>query len=431
MSRKHPRQPIIYVITIGVSTRVEEIGSTLALHPTSPALLTDPNNNSLDPMRTAYKSNNGYCSIGLTGLASSSSSHEKARNNHDTNIAIVCHLRPTAAEALESHAGYSACDVAVLTANYILCTTSAENLTKSGTWYGRPVFDNLEDLLGALDLLTIKDEPLPPPKVHTTLGPDLSINLTIKDEPPPLPHTTQTSVVIGVMGSGSAPFPQLALPLGRWIARQGWSMINGGGGGVMTSTAQGFVDARDEENAQNSKEMKGVCVGILKSTSLQDPTIEREGYPNQYIDICIRTPLPHSGMRHGMGPLTRNHFNVLSPDVVIVLPGGPGTLSEAKLALRYGRPVIGFMGENGGVVAKRPIPCELCRSCTPACCYVADLVGLGIPIVSTLGELQIEIMKHVEEKRRKCVKNNKSNSGDGERRHVNVGESKQGQYEPI
>ena len=421
MSRKHPRKPIVYVITIGISNRVEHIGSTLALHPSSPALLTDPLNNSLDPMRTAYRSNNGYCSIGLTGLTSSSS-HKKARNNQN-NIAIICHLQPTAKDALANHAGYSACDVAVLTANYILIlgeskctTTSAVNLTKPGTWYGRPVLYNLEDLLSALDLLTINDESSPPP--HTTF------NLTIKDEPPPPPppHTTQTSVVIGVMGSGSAPFTQLALPLGRWIAHQGWSMINGGGGGVMTSTAQGFVNARDEENAQNIKEKKGVCVGILKSTSLQDPTIERDGYPNQYIDICIRTPLPHSGMRHGMGPLTRNHFNVLSPDVVIVLPGGPGTLSEAKLALRYGRPVIGFMGENGGVVAKRPIPCELCRCFTPACCYVADLVGLGIPVVYTMGELQIEIMKHVEEKQRKRFENNKSNSGDGER--INVGESK-------
>ena len=37
-------------------------------------------------------------------------------------------------------------------------------------------------------------------------------------------------------------------------------------------------------------------------------------------------------------------------------------------------------------------------------------------------ELQIEIMKHVEEKQRKRFENNKSNSGDGER--INVGESK-------
>ena len=58
MSRKHPRKPIVYVITIGISNRVEHIGSTLALHPSSPALLTDPLNNSLAAITKAITDTN-------------------------------------------------------------------------------------------------------------------------------------------------------------------------------------------------------------------------------------------------------------------------------------------------------------------------------------------------------------------------------------
>jgi predicted Rossmann-fold nucleotide-binding protein len=35
---------------------------------------------------------------------------------------------------------------------------------------------------------------------------------------------------------------------------------------------------------------------------------------------------------------------VLSSNVVIALPGGWGTASEVSLALRYGRPVIAYLG---------------------------------------------------------------------------------------
>jgi predicted Rossmann-fold nucleotide-binding protein len=46
----------------------------------------------------------------------------------------------------------------------------------------------------------------------------------------------------------------------------------------------------------------------------------------------------------GTDPRSRNHINVLSSDVVIVLPGNGGTESEMTLAVRYGKPVIAFFG---------------------------------------------------------------------------------------
>jgi hypothetical protein len=57
--------------------------------------------------------------------------------------------------------------------------------------------------------------------------------------------------------------------------------------------------------------------------------------------VAIRTHLAARGDR-GAGPDSRNHVNVLSSDVVVALPGGPGTASEVALALEYGRPVVAW-----------------------------------------------------------------------------------------
>lgn len=49
---------------------------------------------------------------------------------------------------------------------------------------------------------------------------------------------------------------------------------------------------------------------------------------------------------------SRNHINILSSDAVVALPGGPGTLSEVKLALVYGRPCMAFLGASGTIDGK-------------------------------------------------------------------------------
>ena len=48
-----------------------------------------------------------------------------------------------------------------------------------------------------------------------------------------------------------------------------------------------------------------------------------------------------------MDPLSRNHINVLSSDVIVALPGGAGTRSEVELAVMYRKPVISYLGEDG------------------------------------------------------------------------------------
>jgi hypothetical protein len=71
-----------------------------------------------------------------------------------------------------------------------------------------------------------------------------------------------------------------------------------------------------------------------------------EGYPNPYIDVPIVTPLPRREADAGPHALSRNHVNILSSDVVIALPGGPGTLDEISLAQRFQKPFACFGPEQ-------------------------------------------------------------------------------------
>lgn len=123
----------------------------------------------------------------------------------------------------------------------------------------------------------------------------------------------QRRVIIGIMGSGKAtPHDQLAYTLGRLVAEGGYTLLTGGGAGVMEAASRGAAEAG------------GLVIGILP---YDRPT---GAYPNPYVHIPIFT---------GMGD-ARNVINVNSSDVVICLPGGVGTLSEVALALKRGKHVV-------------------------------------------------------------------------------------------
>ncbi|PIR32008.1 MAG: hypothetical protein COV36_05710 [Alphaproteobacteria bacterium CG11_big_fil_rev_8_21_14_0_20_44_7] len=141
--------------------------------------------------------------------------------------------------------------------------------------------------------------------------------------------------VIGVMGSGTMPHEHLARPLGEFLAKKNVNLLNGGGGGVMESISRAFFEV---------KERKGKIIGILPGHP-EHPDANPPGYPNQYIEIAIKTHLPYSGTR-GTDLLSRNHINILSSDAIIALPGSNGTLSEIALAAHYRKPLVVFMGEN-------------------------------------------------------------------------------------
>lgn len=138
--------------------------------------------------------------------------------------------------------------------------------------------------------------------------------------------------IVAVMGSGTHEHAYLAVPLGRWLATLDVHLLTGGGRGVMESVSRAFHEVQGR---------RGLVIGILPAASEENAAKAPPGYPNPWVEIAIRTHLPWSGER-GQAPLSRNHINVLTSDVMIILPGGPGTASEAALALRYGCPAIAF-----------------------------------------------------------------------------------------
>jgi uncharacterized protein (TIGR00725 family) len=133
------------------------------------------------------------------------------------------------------------------------------------------------------------------------------------------------------MGSSKHEHAAKAESLGRWLATLKVHLLTGAGKGVMAAVSRAFQAVPDRA---------GLVVGITPCGD--DPALPRPGYPNPYVELAILTHLPLSGAS-GTEPLSRNHINVLSSNVLIALPGGPGTASEVELALRYRRPIAAFL----------------------------------------------------------------------------------------
>ena len=52
----------------------------------------------------------------------------------------------------------------------------------------------------------------------------------------------------------------------------------------------------------------------------------------QFVELAVQTHLPASGGA-GLSALSRNHINALTADVIVALPGGPGTASEVVVEI--------------------------------------------------------------------------------------------------
>lgn len=135
---------------------------------------------------------------------------------------------------------------------------------------------------------------------------------------------------VGVVGSGTDEYEELAQGVGELLAQLGVNLLTGGGRGVMRSVSRAFTQA---------ERARGICIGVIPCFSERERGRPRDGYPNEFVELAIYTHLPHSGER-GKEDLSRNHINVLSCSAIIALPGGPGTASEVSLANDYKRPVI-------------------------------------------------------------------------------------------
>ncbi|MGE5308007.1 MAG: TIGR00725 family protein [Deltaproteobacteria bacterium] len=118
--------------------------------------------------------------------------------------------------------------------------------------------------------------------------------------------------VVSVIGGRSCEpkVEQLAHELGEKLAKVVGHLVSGGLTGTMRAACAGF------------RAGGGTTIGIIPSYDKREV--------NPYVDIVIPT---------GLG-LARNVLVVASGDVVIALPGGPGTLSEIAYCLQFGVPVI-------------------------------------------------------------------------------------------
>ncbi|MEN3033529.1 MAG: TIGR00725 family protein [Aquificaceae bacterium] len=123
---------------------------------------------------------------------------------------------------------------------------------------------------------------------------------------------------ISVIGSSNAKEEELefAFNLGRLIAREGYTLICGGRGGVMEAVCKGcFIEG-------------GITVGILPDYEAFDA--------NRYLKVVVKT---------GLG-WARNALVVASGDVVVAIGGSYGTLSEIAYAFILKKPIIGYKTHN-------------------------------------------------------------------------------------
>jgi hypothetical protein len=73
---------------------------------------------------------------------------------------------------------------------------------------------------------------------------------------------------------------------------------------------------------------------------------------NELAEVLIRTHLPYSGCALGDHDLSRNHVNVLTSDLIVILPGEGGTLRELQLAWEYDKSIMVFLGRDGSIDGK-------------------------------------------------------------------------------
>jgi uncharacterized protein (TIGR00725 family) len=119
---------------------------------------------------------------------------------------------------------------------------------------------------------------------------------------------TDSRRIVAVFGSagiipGSADW-QIAYKLGRQLANAGYGLLSGGYGGVMEAASQGA--------SESGGHVIGVAVGLFETRGLR---------PNRWLGKVVRFETLRD----------RLFFLVESPDAVVALRGGVGTLSEIAL----------------------------------------------------------------------------------------------------
>jgi len=171
--------------------------------------------------------------------------------------------------------------------------------------------------------------------------------------------------IVGVMGASEHAHHDLADPLGALLAGLPVHLLTGAGQGVMGAVSKAFAQVKGRA---------GLCVGIVPASSLQTPAAKHEGYPNDYVELAIRTHLITKQPELWDG-LTRNHINVLTADAVIALPGSNGTAHEIEMAIAYGRPVATFF-HRADEMGALPDSVHVCGSVADVHTFLSETLGV-------------------------------------------------------
>ena len=141
--------------------------------------------------------------------------------------------------------------------------------------------------------------------------------------------------IVGVLGSGSSAHANQSMVLGQWLATQSVHLLTGGGGGVMQAVSKAFAESEDRV---------GMVIAVVPGEydRLAQVYVSSPHYPNPWVEIPIYTHLSSTGVL-GTSEWSRNHINVLSSNVIVLLPGKAGTSSEAKLVVHYGKPAVAWL----------------------------------------------------------------------------------------
>lgn len=144
--------------------------------------------------------------------------------------------------------------------------------------------------------------------------------------------------IVGVFGGGEPCDPLLAGPVGELIARKGFHLLTGGGGGVMEQVSRAFY---------NTQPRAGLVLGIIRAGIEYDKLSSgqhqyRPTKVNDWVEVPVYTHLRWSDKKLD----SRNPINALTSDLAVVLPGRAGTDSEVELALKFGTPVVFFLDGN-------------------------------------------------------------------------------------
>jgi hypothetical protein len=152
---------------------------------------------------------------------------------------------------------------------------------------------------------------------------------------------------------------RLAEAVGALLARLGMTLVTGGRGGVMEAASRAAFAAG------------ATTVGIVPSTDM--------GEANPWCGVVIPTGLGHA----------RNAVTALAGDLVIVVGGGAGTLSEIAFAWIYRRPILVLAGSGGWADAVAEHPPDTRNTSSITRC--SDLAALEAAIRRVCRERGLEL----------------------------------------